>query len=100
MLFAALSGGCFTSGGWSFDKSIKIWDCDYNCIQILTYNDWISSIAILEDERIVFGTIDGIIGIWDRTDDCVKTLNEHIGNITNFIIRRYVVSFDIRRSKY
>ncbi len=53
---------------WSDDKTVRLWDANLDagaCLRILFYKDIVSSFCALEDGRIVCGSMDGMLLVWD-----------------------------------
>ena len=76
----------------SFDKTIKIWEennnNEYNCIKILTHNNLIVSILLLEDKNILISSgLDGT-KFWNLNNyECIIHIKEVICRCTHALQR-------------
>jgi WD40 repeat protein len=79
-----LGNNCFASGSW--DKTIKVWDARYNCINTLRIDSVPFTLLFINENIFASGMYDGSIKLWQcnynyTVIECFKTISQHVNKI-------------------
>eukprot|EP01112_Ceratiomyxa_fruticulosa_P007415 TRINITY_DN1921_c0_g2_i1.p1 TRINITY_DN1921_c0_g2~~TRINITY_DN1921_c0_g2_i1.p1 ORF type:complete len:528 (-),score=49.02 TRINITY_DN1921_c0_g2_i1:412-1995(-) len=68
-------GGPIVSG--SYDRSIKMWDMNGNCVNTIRAHTHKINCLQLQGDTMVSGSHDTLVKVWDMNGNCINTLKGH-----------------------